>query len=638
MMACMGCGLDYAELKHLRSSRREVSLAMKRAEYERSLKKRSARFFARAVPVSHQASRPHRAARAATRTWVAKGEIECQSDMPTISMGRAGMQKPSVSSLLTYTSAASSSKLEEKQVDDNSDVETHISDGADLIQEFAISETTSPALSFSAVDDEMAQKLSQESELSLEDGTTEDGATASEVTSITCESPASDSAEACCPDVPQAEDTECAKMEEAVQKQEKAVPAIPATFMRETILREVVKQLKHQVREAEEQAKEAKVQAHRIMQEQDMQRRTEGLALKKRALQAEKQRAAQLRKQRNQAAHMQAMKEKADRQLQEAANIRDQAEIEAVSMRAQALAEATKTAQEEVEAQVKAQLAIAKAEADSLKQDSLELAEQAEKAKAEALARLQLAEEQAEKERAAATRAAVEAQAMHAEAERTAQEIRQKALEDAVALKVRCEVQMKQRMEVESRARQEAEAQRAKDEEESALRAKREAEAKAQREAATARKLAKEMEQQRARKFHKQAKQERCQEQMKSHMIDAMKKQIEEESRALKEKAMAEIAAMKAKANAEASAVTKKAEVLAKSIKQRAFEEVRELKQQAVMEQVAVQEQVSTCGPLEKPLDSEVEVERDDDDQEDWEVLPLQSAEAMQDADWDVVM
>lgn len=630
-MANMDCGLDCTELKQLRSSRRAACLHKRRADYERSLKKRSARFFDRALPVSHHASRPHRAARAATRTWVAKGKIECQIDMPTISMGRVGVQKPSVSSLLMYTSAASSSKFEEKPDDVNSDVETHVSDGTDSIQELAISETMSPALSFGVVDEEMAHKLSQENQLSLGDGTSENQATTPEEIGITFESRVSASTEACGPNMPQAEDAELAKREEAEEQDNMR----PATFMRETILRDLVKQLKNQVREAEEQAKEARAQAHRSMHELDMPRRTGGLVLKKQALQVERQRAAQVRKQRNQAAHMQAMKEKANRQLQEAEDIRNQAEIEAVSMRAQALAEASRTAQEEVQAQVKSQLALAKAEADSLKQDSLELAEKAEKAKAEAEARLELALEQAENERHAAAKVVVEAQAMQAEAMRTAQEIRQKALQDAVAWKERCEAQMRQRFEVESRAHQEAEAKRAEEEEESAFCAKREAEAQAQREAARARKLAKEMDLQRSRKFHKQAKQERCQEQMKSHMIDAMKKQIEEESKALKEKAIVEIAAMRSQAKAEASAVTKKAEVFAESIKQRALEEARELKQQVCMVQASLQEEVSTGESCRKPFESEVEVDHCDDDQEDWEVLPGQSV--IQDADWDVM-
>merc|ERR1719478_762486 len=74
---------------------------------------------------------------------------------------------------------------------------------------------------------------------------------------------------------------------------------------------------------------------------------------RKTALQLEKQRSNELRRKRNQAAQIQTLKDKAEREKLEAQAIREQAEQEVLMTKARLLAEAQVNAQAEAEAKVK---------------------------------------------------------------------------------------------------------------------------------------------------------------------------------------------------------------------------------------------------------------------------------------------
>jgi len=89
-------------LKLQRASRRASSLSKDKAEYKKRASMSPRTRKASAGPVGSDFATPHRAARVAIRTSLAKGKIASSSDMPQISMGHAGswtrwVQKPSVS-------------------------------------------------------------------------------------------------------------------------------------------------------------------------------------------------------------------------------------------------------------------------------------------------------------------------------------------------------------------------------------------------------------------------------------------------------------------------------------------------------------------------------------------------------------
>jgi len=104
--------MDIVELKGQTASRRASSLSKDRADYKKrtSSSSRNGRKVT-ATPVGSDSVTPHRAARAATRTCLAKDGIDASSDMPQISMGQAGawkrwMRKPSVSKSLDFPDSA----------------------------------------------------------------------------------------------------------------------------------------------------------------------------------------------------------------------------------------------------------------------------------------------------------------------------------------------------------------------------------------------------------------------------------------------------------------------------------------------------------------------------------------------------
>jgi len=107
--------MDVHELKWQRALRRAVSLSKDRANYdkrtcamsEKKSRASSQRPHGWKTSVAQKDSNiatPHRMARAATRTCLAKGMLEGGSDMPQISLGHS-VWKPSVSAMLNYPGA-----------------------------------------------------------------------------------------------------------------------------------------------------------------------------------------------------------------------------------------------------------------------------------------------------------------------------------------------------------------------------------------------------------------------------------------------------------------------------------------------------------------------------------------------------
>uniref|UniRef100_A0A7S4V0Z7 Uncharacterized protein n=1 Tax=Alexandrium monilatum TaxID=311494 RepID=A0A7S4V0Z7_9DINO len=116
MSAACQCEIDQALLKARRADARKQQLRIKRSEYERSRSARSQPPPRARVADAGSRVNPHRLARAATRTCLAKGIVETVSDVPSIvSVGRSGplrRRKPGVASVLSFlTSDAPDSEL-----------------------------------------------------------------------------------------------------------------------------------------------------------------------------------------------------------------------------------------------------------------------------------------------------------------------------------------------------------------------------------------------------------------------------------------------------------------------------------------------------------------------------------------------
>lgn len=641
-MAAIFADFDMAEHKLQRSLHRKKSLAKDREDYQRKQahkqEKDSSKEMGRthSVPASYRLARPHRAARTVARSLLAKGDVKGESDMPNISVGHVEFFKPSATG---QRSCCSRIAFEEKQarIEVESDVETVVPEDSDETEDGATA-TSSPTLSFME-GDSITEEFEREEQVILEDPAIHDETQ---------------------PDNNEAQDTvsagtedetskvQCVADELATRKKRKAEQPLPiagsiqeslAAERRECILREVVTKLRNQAREAERDADEARARAKEIEQRSVVQHPREDAFVRKQALQNEKQRAAHIRKQRNQAAHLRVIKEKAELTLRDATALREQAEIDAASMKAQLLAEASKAAQDQASRLVEAELAAARVEAEALKLDSLEVVMQAEKTKAELEAEAHALKIQADQEKAEAAEAKAAAQAVQAEAEHSAQLIRKGALEDAVALKARVQAQLQEKMDSLSKAQQEAEEAAQREIAVQAADAQRQAEAVAKQQAAASLKLVKTMEQQRARKIRKEAEQARRHEQLKSKELEAAKAQADKEKAEIRQQALSEAAALRTKAESdarEAAALRAQAEREAEEIRAMAVREAEQLIQKLHAEQVQDQissrpsstehEAIVTDAAVEDDIVAELE--------QDWHVLPTEVA----DDDWDLLV
>jgi len=154
-MTAMALEIDqhWSEAKLQRASRRAHSVHKDRQDYNRVLAKREKsqkEDRTSSMPASCRHARPHGAARAVARSWLAKGEVTCETDMPSISIGHPDMHKP------TATRLASCKRQSQKDEVD-SDVETSVPDDR-------VSAYSSPTLSC-LEDHPVYEELSQEDSL-----------------------------------------------------------------------------------------------------------------------------------------------------------------------------------------------------------------------------------------------------------------------------------------------------------------------------------------------------------------------------------------------------------------------------------------------------------------------------------------
>eukprot|EP00929_Paragymnodinium_shiwhaense_P005137 TRINITY_DN10669_c0_g1_i1.p1 TRINITY_DN10669_c0_g1~~TRINITY_DN10669_c0_g1_i1.p1 ORF type:complete len:838 (+),score=332.36 TRINITY_DN10669_c0_g1_i1:104-2617(+) len=445
-------------------------------------------------------------------------------------------------------------------------------------------------------------------------------------------------------EAPEVSPTPCEQKEAAIDEK----PTVDsAAEKRQEIMKTLVATLRAQTLEACKAEAEAKEQAQKMAeklketQEAGRKSRSKSAsAAKKEAIQAERQKAADLKKRRNQQLHLQALEEKAQRALAEAASVKEQAMDEAVLKQCTLEAEAAKTAQQLVQAELQK----ATQAGEALKRSALEAAELARTEAEEAAAALRkeaAAEVQAFREQelqAAKAKIAAEREAAKEAAEAEAAAVKAKALADAKALKDRAEEQLKAKLSLEVAARKEM--QRAKAEAEKEKQHKEAEERKRlAKEAAAQLKAVKAIAQQRSQQYKKQQEQER----RRKADEESARQQAEEEALAtkaaasaaalaLEEKARQTIAEAKVIAQKEAEALREAAKKEAEYIKAKAQQELLELKLALEREQAAACQEEDND---ERAGDWQVVA----DDEECLEVMSFadSSDESADEDDWDVI-
>jgi len=665
--------IDIQEFKEQRANGRKVKISRKRLAYEDSLAKRTllSQVGTDCKGLSgHDQAKPHRTARAALRTFLAREAIETESDVPSISMGRPGCRKPSVSPLLTCQDRPMHDvpvwdelSLEKQQDSDlepmlhADDCDTTATEGEDNIKDHSKHDCSEGTSSQEATSCE-----SSDSEVNIK-------ATASP-----------------CP-TEQGNETQHEPLpvdlcehrtkssEDEVSDKEKSGAA-----RREAILREVAVKLHRRAREAEQAAAEAQGRADECQsltfeKTGDLKCSRKDI---KRALQLEKQRAAEIRKKRNQAAHVQAMKDKAARTLQEADRIREQAEADAVAVQAQLLARASETAQLEAEMRAKEEILKAEMEAAALKEEGF-------KAKAEMEAHMQSelmalksgAERDIQRMKQIANeevkaQAQAIVQAAHATAEEEARAVRERAFAHVCALKARVEAEMLKKADAHERAtraaveqaRADAEAKVRKEEESRVLAEVEKLKIQKKREDTIGLKQAKELAKQQAQKFRKQMQIERQLEEEKQQEFDRIRAQAMQDAENAKECALAEAAKLKAQALADASTIRARAaseaqakagaeaakrleaaEAEAQAIKTKAEQEAQQIQSQLEKQLMEAQVQLKILRVQEDAQSTDMSgphataPEVDDKvSHDEWEVLPTMMLQPVLDTcDWDLV-
>jgi len=662
------CEMDIQQLKMQRARERKVNILRRRCDYKQSQERQSLIKSAGKdlkSSTGHDQAKPHRAARAALRTFLARNAIETESDVPIISMGHPGCRKPSVSPLLTYQDHPIYDELTLNGLDlDFSDDK-----GAAMLQVDNCDTTASEG-----------KEESSESELDIETAMPHSAIGANKEAPCdlsaaavfqqetqSCQDAESDKATC---DAPQA-----AIGAAGVENKFQAAENCTAT-RREAIIREVASQLQNRVREAEKTAAAAEARADEIKSFMARREAPPKCIRKdiKQALQLEKQRAAALRKKRSQTAHVQALQDNAKRALQEAREMRDKAENEADEVKAGLLLQANVDAQSEATMWAQQEILFAQVEAEDLKEAGLNAKVEIEaRAQSELAAVKSRAEDEilqmkahAEEEMNAQADAAIQAAQAAAEAEALA--VKEKALADAHALLIRVEQQMASKTEADERirlvfledARTQAEVQARQDVEMKLQLEVKKFQAKEIREDAMRMKQAKELEQQRARQFRKQAQMERKLEQQKQQEFEAIRSQAAKEVEEAMKQAAAEASRMKTRAKADARAIrararcealaqanleaSKKLEVAqaeAQVTKIRAEQEAQEthsrlaeerLQAQAILHSMKGVENVAAC-PV-SPMAAAAGVE----DTDEWQLLQAPLLQPISGAsDWDII-
>jgi len=674
--------MDIQQWKMQRAHSRKVNMSKKRKDYQRSNLKRSLSEGAGNICTGlngHDQAKPHRAARAALRTFLARNAIGAESDLPTISMGRPGCRKPSVSPFLTYKDHPIQDEfiLDEVNTDltadgkkacmlEADDWDTTASEGeCDIMKhaEKCSSEVSGAQASLS--------DLSSESEADIEATTSFEKGGVGELSLGTFSK-----ADAKCLQT-EGEDLDTCKSTPAVirrrDEEDQCHHERSLSAKRETILRNVAAQLQQRAREAEKEAAAANAKVDVMQSTAASPKYTRSDV--KQALQIEKRRAAELRKKRNQAAHVQALQDKAKRALQEAKEIRDKAENEAAAVKVALLEGAYETAQSEAAVSAQQQIFFSLMEADALKQESLKakaemdanVQSQMVAAKLHAKSEILQMMTAAEMEVKAQSHAMV--QAAQAMADNKVCAAKEKALTDASNLMARVEEQMLLKAEVEERSRlamlEEARVR-------AELQARKEAECKLQplaqklqaqkrREATRGLKQAKELEQQRNKKFRKQALMDRQLEQQKQKELDAIRSEVMQETQEALELAAREASKLRSRAKADARTIRARArskvqantkaevanmfeaaEAEAQAARKRADQEAQEMISELAREQLqahallesheeqAESQKVSVPGPLAASEESEGE--------DEWEVLPKVLLQPVSDTcGWDIV-
>jgi len=632
-MAAMTVTLDSAELKLVRGAHRQKSLTKDREAYNRHrdqhVKSAQKDCSTGSVPASYRLARPHRAARAAARSWLAKGAVRGDTDMPTVSIGHPDWHKPVVSRKGLHLEKRCDDSLHWDEVD--SDVDTSA-------PEFSAEDTPS-----SVEGDALPEELSSEEEHLAQDrpNDTESQSHAHSANLV--------------------EDSQASCQENEGEKPQED----QLRNRRECILKGVATKLQERAREAERLAEEATARALEVEQKAAAQRKKEQkeemAATLKLAKAMDQQRARKIHKQ------VEQDRRKDELRRNELEAIRSQAEEERSAIKQQAFSE------------VAAMKAKAKADARAARARTI-LA-----AKAEAQEKVLACAESAQVE-AAALRAEAErvAEAIKAKAAEDAKELLLQAAEEQAQARTsatavaesaeRRENILKEVVTKLQRQAREAE-QEAEDAKARVSEFERKATAQQQKEETAATlKLAKAMDQQRARKIHKQAEQGRRQDEMQRNVLEAIKAEAQEEKRVIKQQALSEAAAMKAKAKAdaraaraqviaaakieahaqaqaEASSLRAEAEIEAETIKANAAAHAQELLRQAeaqctqshstvelaVVEDAQGSELASSAEEEQQVAQNPVASESStmSDVEEDWHVL---SGSEVEDGDWDVIV
>lgn len=664
--------LSHVEAKMKRAAVRSNSLHKKRQEYKRSCQVAQNES---GLPWLRDGERkPHRLARTATRTLLARGMLETGADMPAVSLGRAGRstrgsRKPSISPLMMCTAAEGDCDF--LDLHDLDDFSLTAMDSYDLISSPADSEDEPMARAVHAytVFDLLQgkiSKLSSESQVrkrvvlmdcsgsaaepqsdsvmseddtevrnmsrtSTEQESQSDSVT-SEVDEVQGMSHASTEAslgevrvkEQLSAKANSAEGVLFQHKDDDLERRKAVLRSVLAAHRRDHELEmEQLREAQLRAQEAEAAAMAARSKAEKAAADAEVQlQKTKGADLK-RAMQLEKQVSADLRKKRNQAAQLEALRKKADHALQESKAIKEQAEAEVVANKARLLAEASNAAQQEAAAYVEAARIEAQEEAKALVEQSREEAARIEaEVKAKAELEAQVLKMQTEAEAKALAQAELEAASKRAQ--EAAKEVKTAALKHVLAMKARAEEQMKAKFEAEQQARMESEAKAAQEKE-------RQAKARAQQEAAEALRMGKLLDQQRSKTLRKQAQQERKHQELQEQALAAVRAEAAKEVDAV----VAELADLKVQAHASELQLQreKKAKELAEAAAAQAQAELSKIKARSDQEAEAMKAKLEEIGSRtcleEDALEQEVPLDHD------WTIADV--ADECEDDSWAVL-
>jgi len=456
------------------------------------------------------------------------------------------------------------------------------------------------------------------------------------------------------------------------ENDEKKLASLPSADSSQTeakrkiVFRDIIVKLREETQEAQQAA----IVAEKIAQE--AQKRVTSFedsqsAQRKRFLmQSERQRSADQRKKRNQAAYLQGVQAKADQALLEANAIKDKAEMEAAEIRARAVA----NAQEDVSARKQS----LQQEEDELQRQALENATrinaemefQAQAVLTQAKRCADELKQQASVE--AELRAELLVQSAKSRALEEADAVKASALKHALGLRAKVEEQVQAKLEAAKQAEATAQAAAAS----AAATAQKVAADKLEAERQSRLQTAATMKEAKVREQQDAKKQQRLVAQQRNHAahLQSVQEKAEKalhEANTIRDTAENDVAEIRAQAvvEAQAAAAAEKQALLhahaelaelrneaakaleeAKTIRSKAESDVAEIRAQAVVEaQTAVENQalLDACDEVADMHNEAVCAEAahenvTDQDSEDWELLPNMSIEQCLDTTWDVVV